>query len=283
MERWQCQHVAKAIVDNAINKTLEEMGLSPNPDSGQYQRQRTRIEDAGVSHAIRQRGLQRYPPDRIQRLNPIISRLTQVSENLFSQNLRARQVPDASEDQTPAASLSDSDIDPVQTNSIDCNTRQSDEDDNSFTSQQIGHGSSDVGAKRLGLATARDHTENLCTTSSTVNPVATNSTTMKTCPLRKDLGRVADISQTGDRKIMKIQPAVDAQILHGDPADKPMWSGAGSAETNGPDTLGSTADSNNDSTASDDIVALETNTPTASFLLDQAVNAAIFEQGLHLK
>lgn len=91
-ERWQCQHVAKAVVDNAINKTLEEMGLAPaeSEDSGQYHRQRSRMEDTAVSHTIRHRGLHQrgHQSERMRHLDPIITRLTQVSENIFSHNMQ---------------------------------------------------------------------------------------------------------------------------------------------------------------------------------------------------
>ena len=87
-ERWQCQHVAKAIVDNAINKTLEEMGLSPGSNVAVYHEQRSRIEDAGVSQAILSRGLRRYTPrtNCMHHLNPLIDRLTNMSENMLSEH-----------------------------------------------------------------------------------------------------------------------------------------------------------------------------------------------------
>ncbi|KAK2164869.1 hypothetical protein LSH36_58g19056 [Paralvinella palmiformis] len=88
-ERWQCQHVAKAIVDNAINKTLEEMGLAPGSNGAVYREQRSRIEDAGVSQAILSRGLRRYSPSSycMHRLNPLIDRLTNMSEDMLSERL----------------------------------------------------------------------------------------------------------------------------------------------------------------------------------------------------
>ncbi len=93
LERWQCQHVAKAIVDNAINGTLEDMGLSPaqrNPDNGaaDFIRQYSHVETAGVSQVIEAQGLRNPPLQfRTQRLDSIITRLTGASENLFTQNM----------------------------------------------------------------------------------------------------------------------------------------------------------------------------------------------------
>ena len=84
--RWHNRHVAKAIVDNAINKTIEEMGLGPSPPPGMETHQR-RVEDQGVSEAIRQWGLRRQSPYYASHLSPIINRLTEVSENLFSRAL----------------------------------------------------------------------------------------------------------------------------------------------------------------------------------------------------
>ena len=48
LEKIQKHHMAKAIVDNAINKTLDEMALGPR-DRTYFSSQRQRIEDAGVS------------------------------------------------------------------------------------------------------------------------------------------------------------------------------------------------------------------------------------------
>ena len=87
---WQSQHVAKAIVDNAINKTLEETGLSPCPGLEENV-SRAQVEAAGVSQAIRSRGLRRPAEQAVEPLNPVVQRLVQVSENIFSQNLSQPQ------------------------------------------------------------------------------------------------------------------------------------------------------------------------------------------------
>ena len=104
------QHIAKSLVDNAINKTLEDLGLAPGENSWltPYVRHRERIETEGVMEAIRARGLRRHSlpvghgqrdadnsdtddeMDSVDRrhlqLNPILNRITQVSENIFAHN-----------------------------------------------------------------------------------------------------------------------------------------------------------------------------------------------------
>ena len=60
--RWQSRHVAQAIVDNAINATLEVLGISlasDNPRAGRTMAaQRQTLEDNALSVIIRTRGLQ---------------------------------------------------------------------------------------------------------------------------------------------------------------------------------------------------------------------------------
>lgn len=53
LKRWQNQHIAKSIVDNAINKTLEEMGVSPEPQ----QFVTNLVENHAISEAIKLQGL----------------------------------------------------------------------------------------------------------------------------------------------------------------------------------------------------------------------------------
>ncbi len=104
IQKWQNQHLAKAIVDNAINKTLGELGLSPNPHVNRLADQQRLIENEGVSAAIKSRGLRRQAADhvrnddddRMRRLSPIILRLTQVSENIFAQNMYLSLCPSSS-------------------------------------------------------------------------------------------------------------------------------------------------------------------------------------------
>lgn len=57
LHRWQSKHIAKSIVDNAINMTLEEMGVSPETEADVFKREKTEIETFGISHAIQSRGL----------------------------------------------------------------------------------------------------------------------------------------------------------------------------------------------------------------------------------
>lgn len=65
LRKWQTKQIGRGIIDNAINKVLEEMGFTPvpadplDPNPGDVTRQN--IENEGVSEAIRQQGLQRRP------------------------------------------------------------------------------------------------------------------------------------------------------------------------------------------------------------------------------
>ena len=65
LKRWQNQHIAKSIVDNAINKTLEEMGVSPEPQ----QFVSNLIENHGISEAIRLQGL--IPQTQCNHMGPV--------------------------------------------------------------------------------------------------------------------------------------------------------------------------------------------------------------------
>ncbi|XP_061166880.1 uncharacterized protein LOC133175780 [Saccostrea echinata] len=57
LQKWQSKHIAKSIVDNAINMTLEEMGVSPETEADTFKREKTEIETFGISHAIQSQGL----------------------------------------------------------------------------------------------------------------------------------------------------------------------------------------------------------------------------------
>uniref|UniRef100_T1IMA9 Uncharacterized protein n=1 Tax=Strigamia maritima TaxID=126957 RepID=T1IMA9_STRMM len=65
VRKWQTKQVAKAIIDNAINKVLEDLGVIPLPDDAfdfhlvDSDIDARNIEDKGVSEAIRQQGLHR--------------------------------------------------------------------------------------------------------------------------------------------------------------------------------------------------------------------------------
>ena len=65
LKRWQNQHIAKSIVDNAINKTLEEMGVSPEPQ----QFVSNLIESQGISEAIKLQGL--IPQAQCSHMGPV--------------------------------------------------------------------------------------------------------------------------------------------------------------------------------------------------------------------
>ena len=57
LERWQRKHIAEAVVDNAVNKTLSDLGLSPDSEFHQFSSESRNIELEGVSAVIQSRGL----------------------------------------------------------------------------------------------------------------------------------------------------------------------------------------------------------------------------------
>ncbi|KAL3867209.1 hypothetical protein ACJMK2_044429 [Sinanodonta woodiana] len=87
LELWQNQLTAKAIVDNAINKTLEEMGLSPDTEANMLAAERTAVEDQGISAAIQSQGL---VTSRLTNQAPfsseIWSRISEFSETVLTYN-----------------------------------------------------------------------------------------------------------------------------------------------------------------------------------------------------
>ena len=54
---WQKREMGCAIVDNVFNKTLEEMGLSPDPKVNRFATDRLQILQQGIDAAINHRGL----------------------------------------------------------------------------------------------------------------------------------------------------------------------------------------------------------------------------------
>lgn len=102
LQKLQHQHIAKSIVDNALNTTLEVLGFSPDNSRRNLASQRRRVEDDAVSAAIQSRGLQNHEPatsnpaspSRASNLvgdrdiDPIINQLTEFSENIFARNLQ---------------------------------------------------------------------------------------------------------------------------------------------------------------------------------------------------
>ncbi|ESP05482.1 hypothetical protein LOTGIDRAFT_228053 [Lottia gigantea] len=91
VSRWQSQQKAKAIVDNAINMTLEEMGLTPDLDHNLPILDRLHVEDESISEAIRRRGLfpqENEDQDALQgTITPLLHQLTQVSDRVFADRL----------------------------------------------------------------------------------------------------------------------------------------------------------------------------------------------------
>lgn len=90
LHRWQSKHIAKSIVDNAINMTLEEMGVSPETEADVFKREKTEIETFGISHAIQSRGLS------AQLTNPLMTSssgtvLSSMGENAASRSDTSRQ------------------------------------------------------------------------------------------------------------------------------------------------------------------------------------------------
>ena len=85
LERWQKKHIAKAVVDNAVNKTLSELGLSPDSDFNQFLAESRNVEQEGVSAVIRSRGLRQQPlqaSDIFQRLAPAVDQFNDATERL---------------------------------------------------------------------------------------------------------------------------------------------------------------------------------------------------------
>ena len=86
---WQNKHVAKSIVDNAINKTLEEMGVSPETEQDEFMADKSDLENQGISEAIKNQGLigpSQQSESRTQQLSPLLSHLRQASDLVFQQS-----------------------------------------------------------------------------------------------------------------------------------------------------------------------------------------------------
>ncbi|XP_033750328.1 uncharacterized protein LOC117334680 [Pecten maximus] len=98
LAKRQNSHIAKAVVDNAINKTLEDMGVSPDTNTDNFVTGKCNVEDAGISQAIQSQGL--IPQHQAlrsrdiisqqqavcnARLAPILSHVTHLSDMVFSE------------------------------------------------------------------------------------------------------------------------------------------------------------------------------------------------------
>lgn len=86
LKRWQNQHIAKSIVDNAINKTLEEMGVSPEPQ----QFVTNLIESQGISEAIKLQGL--IPQSQCNHLGPVEVLSNFAESNTYFMSLTNQQI-----------------------------------------------------------------------------------------------------------------------------------------------------------------------------------------------
>ena len=56
-EKWQKRNTAGAIVDNVFNRTIEEMGICPDPVINRHTRERSDVEDQSILAAISSQGL----------------------------------------------------------------------------------------------------------------------------------------------------------------------------------------------------------------------------------
>lgn len=88
---WKKEQLAKSIVDNAINKTLEELGICPNSENNAVSQQQ-RLESQSLSAAISSCGLQNRLHYRSHNLAPIIAHLTRVSESITHNILQSRYI-----------------------------------------------------------------------------------------------------------------------------------------------------------------------------------------------
>ncbi len=80
-DKWQKKHIAKAVVDNALNTTLSELGLVP--EGNNLPSQSRQVESTGVLAAIQSKGLRgqsRLTTDIIQRLAPSVDQFSDTSE-----------------------------------------------------------------------------------------------------------------------------------------------------------------------------------------------------------
>lgn len=84
LHRWQSKHIAKSIVDNAINMTLEEMGVSPETEADVFKREKTEIETFGISHAIQSQGLSTQLP------NPLVTSSSSTVISSMAENGTSR-------------------------------------------------------------------------------------------------------------------------------------------------------------------------------------------------
>ena len=76
-EKWEKKNAAGAIVDNVFNKTLEEMGISPDAASNRRSMDRTAVENQSILAAISSQGL---TANRTERTEPTAGRSEPTAE-----------------------------------------------------------------------------------------------------------------------------------------------------------------------------------------------------------
>lgn len=96
LAKRQNSHIAKAVVDNAINKTLEDMGVSPDSTNDEFVAGQVHVENAGISQAIQSQGLVRQNPTTS--INPFMSHVAQLSDIVFSSRLTPGHLQQTSRD-----------------------------------------------------------------------------------------------------------------------------------------------------------------------------------------
>ncbi|XP_013379503.1 uncharacterized protein LOC106150994 [Lingula anatina] len=83
LRKWQNMHCSKALIENAINKSLEEMGATPESSHDEQH-----AEEAGILTAIQRQGLTTARPaltaEQRQRIMPMLDSLTQATENILT-------------------------------------------------------------------------------------------------------------------------------------------------------------------------------------------------------
>ncbi|XP_069138196.1 uncharacterized protein [Argopecten irradians] len=98
LAKRQNSHIAKAVVDNAINKTLEDMGVSPDTNADNFVTGKCNVEDAGISQAIQSQGLipqhqnlgsqvivSQHQAVYSATLAPLLSQVPHLSDMVFSE------------------------------------------------------------------------------------------------------------------------------------------------------------------------------------------------------
>lgn len=85
---WQKQEMGCAIVDNVFNRTLEEMGLSPDPVVNLNASTRLTLENHGIESAIRNRGLR---PSGSQIEGHVLANMVDLQQNATREDFEHTQ------------------------------------------------------------------------------------------------------------------------------------------------------------------------------------------------